>query len=270
MVLRNKFNNNWLLLLCAILMAHINCNQQSPPQQVNTQQLEDHQLLAAMYQQYPEFYPGKFSLDSNDRYGYFYGIFTETKFIKGQGDSFEYRFFKGGGSDGELYGIIILAFQQKKIAIPFDIETGDGLKALNETFTKLYHQISANKYWSKKSKTAVVIDKIFRECLLCIRAENPYLVYELNKYYGNRRGELSNEEKKKLAITSKEYNDFVRPIQDSLFWFRNYGDYVEEFVDTNKYLIYIDQDRQVFVVTIDDEKVVFRFFNPLNRIHFYL
>ncbi len=262
----DKFNKSWsrFCVVFNLLMCLNCCNPNTPTNAVDHSRDDDHKAIAKLYHDC-SFYPHTFTLDSN-RLEYFYRIFKEKKTIVSNFDTLVFHVFKGYASNGcDEYFIVVLTYKEEKIAIPFNILKGKDLRILNQAFTKLYRKVSPSKGGTKKGEIAMIINKIFQECFLFVRAENPFIVYESTKHRGKNR-QLDRKEKNEYAIKSKAYNSFVHNIQDSIFTFRYGTSYVDEYLD-DKYLIYIDPYSQVFVVAITDNEVEFRFFNPMNYKH---
>lgn len=216
------------------------------------------------------FYPREFTTDTTKEYKYFYNNFWESEYVENYGTDISYRIFRGSDPlSGKGYSIIIANYKNKIFTLPFDIEEGSGLKMLNESFTELYKSISGNGYYSKKQIAALIFDRILRNNIDFERLTTPNLFIDyLNQNFFNKN-ELSQEQKSSRAKKLREYKDYTHSIKDSLFIFMgNNRIYIPN--PSGKYIIYLDESGQVFVMSIDDEKVEFKFFNPFDVFHIYI
>ncbi|MBP7511078.1 MAG: hypothetical protein KA981_04065 [Bacteroidia bacterium] len=258
-----------IILVVAILVLTDCSERQNQNFNITTNKFEDSLIFSQLYAKYPNFYPYRFNTDSNNYSQYFYNSFHKTKIIQDFRDSINCKIYSGvDGRIGQKYSILIIIYKDKRFTIPIDIEFGEGIEMLNESFTNFYKSISGNKNYTKKELTAKFIDKIMREYLELIRIENPIMAIVKNKPRKKVNSEFDKIDRLKEK-QSKEYLNYFKPKVDSLYTFSLNNSLIYK-QPKGKYLIYMDSFKQVFIVSISDELIEFRFYNPNNIVHFYI
>jgi hypothetical protein len=258
----NKSKLNYkIYFLISYLFCLYGCTSTHQEENTSRGLTETEQLIKGIYSKYPEFYPKVFDLDSSNKQTYFYNIFKEVKFVKDLQDSFSYKIFKGSdGSIGRDYKIVILTFRGRNYVIPIDIETGEGIQMLNSAFTPIWVSINRSQ---KRKRDILIIDKIIRDCL-DFTPTTPFLLSKLTKPVWT---DTPTEEKIIVIKERKAFESFINQINDSVFHFKNEDAFTLNL--NGKYLTYFDEFEQVFIVSLDIEKIQFKFYNPLNIRHLY-
>ena len=227
-------------------------------------------LFIDMYKKFPSFYPGGFVLDTNKKHSYFYYVFDKKTVIEDCWDSIKYTLYTGASwNTGKGYSIVVIDYNNEKFAIPFDIEEGKKTKYLDIAFTEIYKILKSNHYTSKKERIVLIIDKILRNTQMFQNIYNEDEIKFLAKY---RIKEMGRNTPKNVNLVKKGVNEFsniFKSINDSLFVFNKDRSYLYNS-ESAKYIVYKDKFLQVFIVSITDNEIKFRFLNPLNSFHLYI
>lgn len=263
------------LCICAIYFSFCENKKETPIQKpIATPLTEEEIAIKEMYEKYPNFMPGKFSLDTNkskrsniDIRGeglYFYDIFRKISTTENFLDTLKYTLYYGSGRYGKVYSIVVVKHYNKTTAIPFDIERGEGIDVLSKEFTDLIKDIKPSRIFSKDGESAMLLSQILEETqgFKVLDITDTLMLEIHDKKNKNEKNKKNYKYKKTKAFLN--FTKYFLSIKDSTFYFRG-GDW-----DANKYIVYRDSDWQIFVLSVENGIAKLFYYNPLEIERFYI